>query len=87
VGQSVPTHHTATDLKVLNQEEHILSVHEALALRLQQHGHGVLAVGQHHDHCPNTTQWGVRGRSSTVVVVVVVVVGLIGLVGRQASGL
>ena len=44
------THHTVTDLKVLNQEEHILPIHQALLIRLQQDGQRVLAVGQHHDH-------------------------------------
>lgn len=48
------THHTATDLKILNQEEHIVTPHQTLSLSLQQQSHRVILVRQHHNDCMTT---------------------------------
>lgn len=39
-----------TDLKMLHQEEDVVAVHQALTLSLQQQGHGVVPVRQHHNN-------------------------------------
>ena len=45
------THQTATDLKLLDQDEDIFPPHQPLPLGLLQQSSGVLSIAQHHDHC------------------------------------